>query len=143
MNCPSRTDADYPEGWNQSPRDLNADATTRADFEHVASARMRRDHRSDGTDAIDFVAGMAELASKGDRGSPPTSKELQGLRHGRIAPSQQDPTGTLSCHVVTTSNDWRAKGQRCVNKTCLTVRKYLKFIGPGFMVSVAYIDPGN
>ena len=30
-----------------------------------------------------------------------------------------------------------------VNKVITTLRKYVKFVGPGFLIAVAYIDPGN
>ncbi|EXJ81799.1 manganese transporter [Capronia coronata CBS 617.96] len=30
-----------------------------------------------------------------------------------------------------------------INKIVVTLQKYVKFVGPGFLVAVAYIDPGN
>ena len=30
-----------------------------------------------------------------------------------------------------------------INKVITTLRKYVKFVGPGFLIAVAYIDPGN
>ena len=37
----------------------------------------------------------------------------------------------------------RARSSKCVERIRITLVKYAKFIGPGFMVSVAYIDPGK
>lgn len=30
-----------------------------------------------------------------------------------------------------------------VNKVVVTLQKYVRFVGPGFLIAVAYIDPGN
>jgi metal iron transporter len=37
----------------------------------------------------------------------------------------------------------RPKWQQPYFKTASVLRRYAKFVGPGFMISVAYIDPGN
>jgi metal iron transporter len=85
MNCPSRVDPIHPEGWNQNPDALNADATTRADLNHMANAR----------------------------------------------------------NASRTINDWCMALRGLPVRASKILRKYATFIGPGFMVSVAYIDPGG
>jgi len=30
-----------------------------------------------------------------------------------------------------------------LHKACAVAKKYVKFVGPGFLIAVAYIDPGN
>jgi hypothetical protein len=52
MNCPSRTDDTLLHaGWNQSPRLLASDLTTRQDLNGISNARENKDEES-GTGAI-------------------------------------------------------------------------------------------
>lgn len=39
--------------------------------------------------------------------------------------------------------DWRERSPHWVRKCVAVLTKYLKFFGPGILVSVAYMDPGN
>jgi metal iron transporter len=141
MNCPSRADPDYPEGWNQNPNALNADATTNADFNHMANAKLQRDHR---IDPADVVPDMIEPSEINAAERPNSTKALDGecnagvvedTRAGTIVGS---PPGTAG----RSAGSWRLKMHEFPRKVSRVLLKYAKFIGPGFMVSVAYIDPG-
>lgn len=136
MNCPSRTD-EPPEldGWNQNPPLLAADLTTREDLNGIANSRTRRgsnarifdDHLED---MEKFVIGeKAPALHVGDKGV----HIQEDLRASAASPS-------LNARSISPS--WNAFLGH-LKRTGGVVAKYGKFIGPGFMVSVAYIDPGN
>ena len=133
MNCPSRTDEllDHP-GWNQSPPFLNADLTTRNDFNGIINAREQRDHRLDqeGTEEDKPTQRVEPNDSSGEgaRGQLPKSHGSYGL------------TPSPSGHAVTTSP---ARMNRAFTRAKEVLFKYAQFVGPGFLISVAYIDPGN
>jgi metal iron transporter len=146
MNCPSRVDPLYEEGYNQNPDALNADATTRADMEHVANARLRSDHCIDTADAppseiepskhnVDEggrnAFGCEKLGNKRDV----TVEEKTG------GPSSASPPSSGSGRTSGVGA-WRGGARGLAQKGLAVLRKYAKFVGPGFMVAVAYIDPG-
>ncbi|KAL3424503.1 metal ion transporter metal ion transporter [Phlyctema vagabunda] len=152
MNCPSRTDEPEGTGKNQQPNALAADLTTRQDLNGLANARLlRREMNIDGIDdatVLETRAGTMpreESLEKGRRAVPeyghhvppstPTSTAMGanateltaqegGRGRGGGGNGPQIPTG------------WLMK----MRKTMLT---FFKFVGPGFMIAVAYIDPGN
>ncbi|KAF2204548.1 natural resistance-associated macrophage protein [Delitschia confertaspora ATCC 74209] len=148
MNCPSRVDPLLDDGYNQNPPALNADATTRADMEHMANARLRRDHRIDPLDPT-----QAEI----ETGKRPTTEgegpriRLTVVNHKRNTPgSEEHDAGCLAAPNADQGGNDRGmirSWSRCIHgyyrSTVQVLVKYCKFIGPGFMVAVAYIDPGN
>jgi metal iron transporter len=132
MNCPSRTDPACPEGWNQNPNAMNADATTNADFDHMANAKLQRNHRIDATGVtLDAI----EPSERDTYQRPDRTKAFDG-RHDAVAGSPRGNHGRAS-------GSWRPKTPAFVGGVTRVFLKYAKFIGPGFMVSVAYIDPGR
>lgn len=158
MNCPSRVDETlFHEGWNQNPPALAADTTTRQDLNGIANLRQQRGPSPCDEDEKD----------KGRKGGLPTDDPESGSRGGvagkeaspgvkAMTPSGQaslDPTGILTAATLgsgrapsDTSNAQSRGGsmiKRGIMKVFDTVRKYTRFIGPGFLVAVAYIDPGN
>jgi metal iron transporter len=141
MNCPSRTDPDYPEGWNQNPNALNADATTNADFDHMANAKLQRDHRIDPADA---TTGVIEPTERDMTERPHNTKPFDGQR--TAGTSGDNGSGTLigspPGDAGRGNKNWRMKIHEFPRRGSRVLLKYAKFIGPGFMVSVAYIDPG-
>ncbi|KAH8695828.1 natural resistance-associated macrophage protein-domain-containing protein [Phaeosphaeriaceae sp. PMI808] len=148
MNCPSRVDPIHTEGWNQNPDALNADATTRADLNHMANARLQRDHKIDPADGSAAEIEPSERhITKGD--SKIEMKALGG--QGNIIVGEgKGPgavTGSLSGSPVENAggatSDWRMALRGLSVRASKILRKYATFIGPGFMVAVAYIDPGN
>ncbi|KAL8740244.1 MAG: hypothetical protein Q9190_007033 [Brigantiaea leucoxantha] len=146
MNCPSRTEEE-PEhvGWNQNPPVLAADLTTREDLNGVANSRTRR-RASMAEQDIPCFDGFSRTSSQGCR----------GLSQGFL---ESKPDATVSIQPNTTSSaptdrsphSARARQHsKLIQKLFKTSRglgatliKFSKFIGPGFMVAVAYIDPGN
>ncbi|KAK4982178.1 NRAMP-like transporter smf-3 [Elasticomyces elasticus] len=149
MNCPSRTDPDYEnDAWNQSPNTLASDLTTRSDLNGLVNRRQYRDHR------LELENGEhVELQNVKQRPERNSSK--------RQAISAPELVGSLSRDLAILSGHNEAKdsaqgparpGQartalartgQAVVRARDVLRKYAKFVGPGFMISVAYIDPGN
>jgi len=147
MNCPSRTDeTDEHDGWNQSPPSLSGDLTTRNDLNGIANLRLQRDRLPIDDNALDIelnkevedplgVQPVKEPVSVPSKvpADPTGIAEKQGQYLGMGGGSSRRSSGEN--HKPTTSTRIRKLGQVLV--------KFSKFIGPGFMVSVAYIDPGN
>jgi metal iron transporter len=154
MNCPSRTDAIVEDGMNQSPNAFAPDITTRSDFGQIANARLQRDHRvgvgGDATDtetvALQQLAkgpdknGTSVFAAAGEGGGDggglgragdgAMSSERNNSGDSKASPNSSQPSRVPPIkHLF-----HRARG---------VLVKYGKFVGPGFMISVAYIDPGN
>ncbi|KAK9780054.1 putative Natural resistance-associated macrophage protein-domain-containing protein [Seiridium cardinale] len=156
MNQTSRTDEPYEgdDGLNQSPNALSNDLTTNQDLNGIANSRTRRssddESMGDSGQAItevepptpdpDLVKGaqrnLAVVHGDGATGQSPGTKETSvgtaqvfgdALRRGN-----DDSTSSVA-------KDGGSPLQR-VKRIILT---FGKFVGPGFMVSVAYIDPGN
>ncbi|KAF2734263.1 natural resistance-associated macrophage protein [Polyplosphaeria fusca] len=138
MNCPSRADPDYTEGWNQNPPALNADATTRADLDHMASARLQREHRIDTGDGDIGEIRPSEQENEGEK-----SVKLKALDgQGNII--VRDGKASGGGDAGRPARNWSSPHPHGLGRKAMGVlRKYSKFIGPGFMVAVAYIDPGN
>ncbi|KAF1923122.1 natural resistance-associated macrophage protein [Didymella exigua CBS 183.55] len=147
MNCPSRTDPDILDGHNQSPNALNADATTRADLGFVVNTRSRDDHRLDCHNADDDLGIDQRQAIEEDGGLK--SKASDGLRRRSDAARKSSPSTAQASlrpsaifSVDQVINQSKRRGG-IFGGAVAVVRKYLRFIGPGLMISVAYIDPGN
>jgi metal iron transporter len=147
MNCPSRTDPEIPDGHNQSPNALNSDATTRADLGFVANTRSRDDHRIDCHNADDDLGIDQRQATEENAGSSP--KAFSDLRRRSDAAGKSEPS---NAHTALRPSAIFSVEQEVVHPkrrggifagAIEVVRKYLKFVGPGFMVAVAYIDPGT
>jgi metal iron transporter len=141
MNCPSRTDPIQMDGWNQNPPELNADATTRADLDHMANARLQRDHRID----------LADPASTEIETTKRPSVEGEGARVRLTAIKTKDGSlnreggGGFSGPGAKSQRNqsWSSRLRALYERAGKILLKYAKFVGPGFMVAVAYIDPGN
>jgi metal iron transporter len=134
MNCPSRVDALFEDGYNQSPNALNADATTRADMDHMANARLRSDHCISTTDGPASEIELDGHNDGEDEGNAAALEALDGKGGSAVAEGETSGSGRGSGK----GGWWRRGGER----VCAVLRKYAKFVGPGFMVAVAYIDPG-
>ncbi|KFY90935.1 hypothetical protein V498_05753 [Pseudogymnoascus sp. VKM F-4517 (FW-2822)] len=142
MNCPSRTDdTDGREGWNQSPNLLAG--TTRADFNGRTNATARRSLDPD-VPGEDVPIAQSHIDTP-----PPLDKGGMGEK-GPVVGEKGDVTN----HVTTGGDDGGGGGgggggwgldrrQKLYEKIGRVFMKYASFIGPGFMISVAYIDPGN
>ena len=134
MNCPIRTDPLPDEGHNQNPSDMAPEINTNNTLNHrrnsTSGARNSSIHLGDGShDAI--------------QSSPPVDEDDGRKRDGMAAGvrEKKDPKFDHGANGEDSSR------RSPVLKAFMTVRrkvvKYGKFIGPGFMVSVSYIDPGK
>lgn len=143
MNCPSRTEPEIPEAWNQSPDALNGDTTTRSDLGGIANARLQRDHRLRDQDAVE--AELAEVQTQ-DAGPTKPRSDMGGMAESvETGGKMLDQTiGTDSTPSDSPTPPSTAPPKQPLHRRLLKIaKKYLHFIGPGFLISVAYIDPGN
>ena len=155
MNCPSRPDEPAAhEGWNQNPSELAADVTTTQDLNGIVNLRTGQDSVKEVEDArgdlqVDGSSDYHRIADpdhtlsfrlhKGTSRSSHNVKSLTERRsaktHGSAGPRDDLPSfRSVSPHERSSNSFlriWRI------------LAKFCKFIGPGFMISVAYIDPGN
>lgn len=155
MNCPSRTDEPAADdGWNQNPSELAADVTTRQDLNGIVNLRTGQDFVKKAEDARGDtqIDGLSDYHRAADpyntlsfRQGRGTSRSCHALKsfpelrpantHGNAKSRNGLPSlGSFSPHGGISNlflHIWRI------------FAKFCKFIGPGFMISVAYIDPGN
>lgn len=144
MNRPSRNDeyGDHPE-YNQQPHALSGDLTTRSDLNGIVNSRRNRRHRLDqeGIDNLDQEP--YELVTVDGGGKKNTTQSGAGsLVAGGQGPAPIHEINVLndSGSVVERRFPWAT---RMFHRTLQIAIKYAKFVGPGVMISVAYIDPGN
>ena len=135
MNCPSRTDETeaHPD-WNQNPHGLSSDLTTRADLNGIVNLREQRVTESslDNNEPEDIrVVSVENPESPSAAVKSPTSVKVDPLQ--QVAFQQPHPSRFQSF----------SSPRAFKNKVVATLQKYAKFVGPGFLIAVAYIDPGN
>ncbi|KAJ9605527.1 NRAMP-like transporter smf-3 [Cladophialophora chaetospira] len=135
MNCPSRTDETeaHPD-WNQNPQVLSSDLTTRADLNGIVNLREQRatDASLDNNEPEDM-----RVVSVDNPESP--SAAVKSLTSVKVDPLQQVAIQQTPSSRFPSFSSPRA----FANKVVVTLQKYAKFVGPGFLIAVAYIDPGN
>lgn len=155
MNCPSRTDEPAAhEGWNQNPSELAADVTTREDLNGIVNLRTGQDsikasEGAHGDSQVDDpniyrrVAGYDDTSSfrrvVGTSTSSRTPRSLPQLRPANTHGSPEPREKPSSPGIVSL----RERSSNLFLRIWRILAKFCKFIGPGFMISVAYIDPGN
>lgn len=139
MNCPSRTDdtLDHPD-WNQNPAPLNADLTTRNDLNGIANSKV---HRSQ--------VGMGGVAGTGSL----SVESLHQTAEDRDAAEVKKPGEVISATSGCEEQPERSSGsprqpfRQLITSFFLcpaqSLAKFARFVGPGFLIAVAYIDPGN
>ncbi|EME83860.1 uncharacterized protein MYCFIDRAFT_53810 [Pseudocercospora fijiensis CIRAD86] len=146
MNCPSRTDPELPDGWNQNPNPLAADTTTRSDLGKLASARVQHDHKLKSQEGagveLRAVGGPSEIEEEGKsvraRDGVSSSIAYPGFGEQML----EDTIGARR-RDSRTPNPQLPRWQQPLDRARRGIWRYMKFIGPGFMIAVAYIDPGN
>lgn len=162
MNCPSRVDETLGhDDWNQSPPAFAADATTRQDLNGLANSRERWDHKEGprnnddndgrGGDQLPEVDGFTDIEANASAVKVYGSSERAQVRSSDGLRSRSTATAPPADQLLVSSADdgsvsdgGRGKRlRRVVRHGWDAAGKYAKFIGPGFMISVAYIDPGN
>ncbi|KAF3389093.1 Manganese transporter pdt1 [Penicillium rolfsii] len=142
MNCPSRNDdtLDNPS-WNQSPPPFSPDTTTRNDFNGLANARVHRKHAAGtGSAAGDDTMAIDPRPQSLDNHQD-SAKEKRPDGEVTVAASGCEPPSRTcgSPRRLFSQFSFSSSAQHCVR----TLVKFSRFIGPGFLIAVAYIDPGN
>jgi metal iron transporter len=158
MNRTSRTDEPYEgelEGYNQSPNPLSPALTTNRDLNGIVNTRTQRDGGQGSSAGLGDDArnreSIADLAPDRDR----DGTNSKGLADGFISISQ--PLGTWFEQLrsnrfpVTSSSTTsaspngpnnRASGPNKAPGWAQSIKhgvvKFFSFVGPGFMVAVAY-----
>ena len=142
MNCPSRTDEPpKSDGWNQNPPDFSGDLTTRQDFNGLVNLREQQDsHTGDCTTDCDRedVVGESHATRRPQFSPPPNSPCC-----GKPSPTRSERIAGLSRRSMVSHEPANPQGPVSLRAMMRIIIKFGRFIGPGFMVSVAYIDPGN
>lgn len=149
MNCPSRTEELPPyDGLNQNPPDLAADLTTRQDLNGLINRR----------DDADYRALPKDPRHEGQRDPSDTDRKLSeeiqssssNLRNRSLKRSPSKAESLERCDKTSVLNSIPSNNSghqgRIVTRLQYVgriLRKFSKFIGPGFLIAVAYIDPGN
>lgn len=153
MNCPSRIEHDLHSDWNQNPNALNADATTRNDLNHIANLRRssRSIERNEERDARGRDLNVGEEdPSKGWTEAQKDAKRVTNAPGETVTMRETEKNESTPGGAVQPV-DAGMDGEQGFSALCkgwikrvrTVLVKYVKFIGPGFMVAVAYIDPGN
>ncbi|KAK7418658.1 NRAMP-like transporter smf-3 [Neonectria punicea] len=152
MNRTSRTEEPYEgDGYNQNPNPLSNDLTTNEDLNGIVNARELK--RADQDKSIGDSPPSAPDRSSPDPGlggrgttSPPANEVVIGQ------PSGEEPALNLAAPLPLRSPSWASRnvsarededGANPLKRLKIAILKFSSFIGPGFMISVAYIDPGN
>lgn len=140
MNCPSRTDEtlDHPV-WNQNPSRLNPDTTTRKDFNGIANSKVHRRHAS----GVGGAAGEGMLVIEPQQQNQNEKTEIEREKTpGEVISAASGP------QPETDSGSPRRPFKKFFFSSFFlyvtrSVVNFSRFVGPGFLVAVAYIDPGN
>lgn len=144
MNCPSRTDEPIEsDGWNQNPPGLAADLTTREDLNGLVNRRTQRDSdlRVGDEIAIDTLDQPSDPhVPRIDKSEDDKGKFIADVREAPLATPGTPPSPSMESDSGQPSGTGFLGKFRNVGNVLTT---FTKFIGPGFLVSVAYIDPGN
>ncbi|KAJ5721944.1 uncharacterized protein N7483_009878 [Penicillium malachiteum] len=138
MNCPSRTDNTLENpGWNQNPPPFSPDTTTRNDFNGIANSRVHRKNSTGGGGVGDDTMSIDPRPHSQHDCDPGIEKAPDGEV---IAASGCEPPSRAS-------ESPRRPFKEYISSSALhcarSLVKFGRFIGPGFLIAVAYIDPGN
>lgn len=169
MNKPSWNDdvliEEHPD-WNQSPHELSGDLTTRSDLNGIVNARQHRRHRTDPEGLDNILEAPFELVSVEGKGKNinTTAGDVIGhnghdiehvaandggkhinTRVGCVA-AGDEPISSSAIHPInspTPAGSPAGMNRGMFQHAVQVLAKFSRFVGPGLMVSVAYIDPGN
>ncbi|KAK1473225.1 metal ion transporter metal ion transporter [Colletotrichum tamarilloi] len=158
MNRPSRTDEPYEgEGYNQSPNDLSNDLTTNQDLNGIVNARALEPGEDGKGLSLGGESGTGDGnvsrsyddVDWGKGGSGPaaaaatTKSDGLGLPEGEEVPATPLPNLHSRQLPPDDGGDTPKIHQALYGPLKKAIVKFGSFIGPGFMIAVAYIDPGN
>ena len=141
MNCPAKTEPIVGDGHNQNPNALCSDLTTRSDLGRVANARLQREHLlSDpkqpcDNEIIPAPPSTSEEQHDGERGGEHGEDYGAGLRTEEQEKKELESSSGAEHNA---GREGRPQGpwKKGSSKVLNVLRTYLKFVGPGFMVSV-------
>lgn len=138
MNCPSRPDdiESHPD-WNQNPQSLNSDATTRADLNGMVNWRAQRDDQD--PSSLDMQDDGSIHNSKPETEPKRNDKNVRET----FTPGHSEGIQHKSGASISYSRRQSEQPTSKTNKVMDVLFKYARFVGPGFLIAVAYIDPGN
>jgi len=137
------------EGWNQNPPSFAADTTTRQDLNGTSNSTAHRDHRDDiASLQIDPGTLQESEMPKSDQVSHRSTKLDESFiniyKHKvEFSSLHEEPSVPTSPSPVVSLNGRRfyQRLSKMITGLKHAVIKYGQFIGPGFMIAVAYIDP--
>ena len=141
MNCPSRTDDDLEHpSWNQNPPSFSPDTTTCNDLNGIANSRVHRKRASnDGRAVGDDTMSIDSRPQSLNEPEPATEKTAGGDVIAASGGQPPSKTGRSFRHPF--NNDFSFSSTAL--SWARSLAKFGRFIGPGFLIAVAYIDPGN
>ena len=155
MNCPCRTNEPAAHnGWNQNPSELAADVTTRQDLSGIVNLRTGQDSVIEAETArgglqVDGPNKYHQIADPDDasffrhrQGTSRSSDALQSFPSLQPANTPGNAEPRDECSSFGSASPHRTSS-KILLRIWRILAKFCKFIGPGFMISVAYIDPGN
>ncbi|KAI0469025.1 natural resistance-associated macrophage protein-domain-containing protein [Xylaria cf. heliscus] len=151
MNQTSRTDEpDVGDGLNQSPNAFSNDLVTNQDLNGIANARERRGRSSRSMDnsgqPIAQNIPASSLEDDDDGGPYKGLAAGDGRSPGKPTKSAQvndDPAALDAAAAAGSSFPNRGGPTSLPRKLLHHIVTLGTFVGPGFLVAVAYIDPGN
>nr|POE74512.1 manganese transporter smf1 [Quercus suber] len=150
MNCPSKTDPVVDDGHNQNPNALSADLTTNNDLARIASLRLQHDHRLKDSDTPYLETRPSqesrENAFRYRGGGEKDAAGPMAKTHASAGEKMLQDTFGSAIDQQPDPDDSDSKApfwKRSLIGAARILKRYAKFVGPGFMISVAYIDPGN
>ncbi|KAF6803145.1 transporter protein smf2 [Colletotrichum musicola] len=148
MNRPSRTDEPYEgEGYNQNPNPLSNDLTTNEDLNGLVNTRvLKLDGEHDKSSPDDADISRNDPIGDGRAGKPTATGVVASARTRR--PGRPSGEGAASAplpfsHSRNPSDPKDLGEESFLERTKKAIVKFGSFVGPGFMIAVAYIDPGN
>lgn len=148
MNCPSRTDEPEGTGFNQNPNALAADLTTRQDLNGRANSRLlRRIASADVEDAVED-----ELGDERERNalSGGNEKKGEGMLERTVTTRRASHVGRPT-ETLEVSEGAGGAGEddshfvKYSRSAFEVLKKFGKFVGPGFMVSIlhSFLEPSK
>ncbi|KAI8635673.1 natural resistance-associated macrophage protein [Xylariaceae sp. FL1651] len=146
MNQTSRTDEPYEgDGLNQSPNALSNDLVTNQDLNGIANAREHKDRNSRSMDSSGQPIAHESPPTPDSDGGTESTKRLG--RGGGQSPGKRSSTqvhDSSAASNITYAEFPTSRGPtNLLQKLAYHFVTFGKFVGPGFLIAVAYIDPGN
>ncbi|OAL72635.1 transporter smf2 [Trichophyton violaceum] len=150
MNKTSRTDEPYEgDGYNQNPNPLSNDLVTNEALNGIVNSReLKKEDPQSLHGETQIVDRDKNANTHPATGSGEASNSLASPLTGQL-PRGDNKLPLSQIATVTPDNEAAAPSgpensrDSPIERVKKVLLKFCAFIGPGFMVSVAYIDPGN